>query len=337
MEQEVQNEETQSTSTVESTEGKRTRKKIDKSTFFEDAEVDDSIVENNFNPLSGDVKHREYAQNIGVNDPTATIDRVPEPKLFIPPPPPPKEPTNQDGAGAASGDKKDNNPYKEKLNPDMEHLPPKDQVEASTLMVDMVLGGYSFVWDIAGQKMAIEDEKLNEIAQQGVDFQQTVTTFDNDNLKVLDFFEQYNKDVQEIFKVKPEFIEKVRPPMIREFSRRGLGVTDLQFLIFEFAKDSGTKVMLGMNLKKSINGFTEQLIENAKAIKAQGVPYNAPIQPITNNIPPTPQQPTVTSSPIQNEPPKDDASLIEEFENRFNNVPETGENIKSSTEGMTKF
>ena len=124
--------------------------------------------------------------------------------------------------------------------------------------------------------------------------------------------------------------------MIREFSRRGLGVTDLQFLIFEFAKDSGTKVMLGINLKKSINGFTEQLIENAKAIKAQGVQHNAPIQPVTNNVQPTPQ-PTVTSSPIQNEPPKDDASLIEEFENRFNNVPETGENIKSSTEGMTKF
>lgn len=317
---------------------RRPKKNIGEQTFnsseLEDAdfeEMEGSFIPpensgNGFSPLDGDVKQRDYTKTKGINDNTPEYDRVPEPTILNIPPPP----TNDGGNDSYGSNSQSNQPEKkqpEKLNPDLEGKTPAEVKEGAKMMVNMVLQGYSLIWNQVGQAMRVSDDKIREWSVDGyIDFEMQVPVSQTETVTPKDFYEDYNKQVVEIFAVSDEFMNDVRPPMIREFSKRGWGASDMQYIIFAFVKDSGTKALAAKSLKDSINNLTDQLAEMTKQNRLQ---YQAQMQYQAQQQSPTPppvQQPTekLNKEPVYTQERDNDImtkldakEFIEELDKRF--------------------
>jgi hypothetical protein len=106
----------------------------------------------------------------------------------------------------------------------------------------------------------------------------------------MEFVQGYNEQVVQAVQPDPAFRKKVRPPMIRVFSKRGWGMTDEQFLLFAFGKDISVKAITLFSMKKGVNDILKRLVEeNAPNYSASNTP---PPPPRPQAPPPPPVYPT---------------------------------------------
>lgn len=250
----------------------------------EEVKSDSAINENvrpsetdaNWSPLSGDVVKRDYANNYGTNDNDDTpIESVEEPS-FQPPPPPPPPKTDSTGqqsnsmtgnsSTASNNGGGNNNSSASKpeqtppLNPDMADLSDKDKKLGSTMMVDAILNGYKQAWGIVHEKwVKISDEDImNWVMQDKISMDITIPIGQGEEVTIREFINTYNETSQTAFLVTDEFIDSVRDSMIREFSKRGWGITDMQNILQAFIRDSGAKAMALFSLKSTMNNILKQ-------------------------------------------------------------------------------
>jgi len=109
-------------------------------------------------------------------------------------------------------------------------------------------------------------------------------------LSVFDFVNNYNKQVGEALTVEEDFVEKVRPIMIRVAEKRGLGMTDEQNLMVLFGKDILEKGMQVVSFKKSLSNILDLTYQNFKQQREANQFTQAP-------PPPPPPQPAETPPP----------------------------------------
>lgn len=213
------------------------------------------------NPImDDDVSEKEYGKiHAEISDPTATID---EPDFDTP------------IIDLNDGDDEDSPSLKHIQNPQTADLSKKDKTLAAETLADTVLDVYELLHIPAQKFVSISESDVQEMAERGeigIDMEIPIVTDPNDpssiqNLPLLDYIRTSNQQSAEMLTVSEEFKNKVKPPMVREFAKRGWGMTDLQVIGYEFAKDAGIKIAMMASLKRQ----QTQILEMLKTIH-QGV------------------------------------------------------------------
>lgn len=220
------------------------------------------------NPLDEAVHEKPYSQpNInteGINM-NAPID---EPR-FTPPPFKKVEPEQ---------------PKREPVNPDMKNLPKKDTEMAATQAANMILTGYDWVHQLANKGLLVSEKKLDKLQAEGEINLNAVIDYDyGKKIRAGDFFKEYNEQQEGLLSVTQEFKEEVTPVLVRVLSKRGIGMTDEQTLLYMFVKDIAAKSIIFFQQKTQLNYMIESI---KQATMAQQAPPPPP--PKNNQQPPPP-------------------------------------------------
>lgn len=173
-------------------------------------------------------------------------------------------------------------------NPALNELDDRERRIASEQMVDAVLDTYDTLSTMSGNLARMDEQKVREMISSGkIDSNRRIPVDEHGNtVSVMEFVQGYNAQVGTAVENDPAFRKKVRPAMVRVFSKRGWGMTDEQFLLFAFGKDISIKAVTLYGMKKGVNDILKRLQEEAKG-KTSARPTPQPPQPTP---PPTYQQ-----------------------------------------------
>ena len=272
---------------------------IDKTDFsFYEPETFGSPSVEQFNPLADAPIHRDYASPkiqeglVGdIIEPTFH-----QPSITATPPPPP--PSGGNGAPTMGGTTA-NSPFSNP-NPAVNQLDNADKKLACEQMVDASLDLYETLWGLGGRFAQVGEQKLQELVNDGSLDPSRRIPIEDTSVSIFEFFQNYNQQVAEVSKVDKDFKKKVRPAMVRVFSKHGWGMTDEQFLGIAFAKDSIMRGISLFQMKKSINALINQLAEENKPISSEETPpppskpKQSPPRPTPPPPPPPPPTPILT-------------------------------------------
>lgn len=212
--------------------------------------ISDPVVERTYNqvkvdPTIGDIEEPDYSNAI----PTYADE---EPEKVIE-----KEPS----------------PFENVTNPAMEDLDAKDKKVASEQLVDTVLEAYQMGGKLFQKLFSLDESKVQENVINGkIDLGIKVPLSETVQMNALEYVQSHNQTIDEEMAYDPEFGEKVKPAMVRVFQKKGWGVTDEQYLIGAFAKDLGTKAMVGFSLKKQGNQIIKHFMSMSQQQQAQPQP-----------------------------------------------------------------
>ena len=252
---------------------------------IEDIEVEEKEIPNfsevvNYNPLADNVEEKEY-QKVSIQG-AGRLPDIEEP-VFSPPTLEDIRPEMFEGGG----DDEDEIFGKERLN----DLPKGDKKKAAKQMTEMVLEGYSSICSFAGGFANMNEGQLLQMQTEGkIDLRMAVPVSPQEAVGVVDFVQSYNTQIDEAMEVSDEFKESVKEPMTRVFEKKGLGMTDEQFLLVMFGKDIITKTATTLALKKQLARTLELVHEQYK--EAGSPPPPPPVQ-----TPPPPPPRAENSAP----------------------------------------
>ncbi len=226
------------------------------------------------------------------------------------------------------------------FNPAMENLDKKEQMYATEQMVDTVLDVYGKAHLLANRVTKIKEEKVAQAMENGeIDPSLQVPIDDMGNsLGLMEYVQEYNAQLSDAIKLEDDFVEKVRPPMIRVFQKKGLAMTDEQFLAVAFGTDILTKGAMIFQLVKQNNKLFTMWKEQSNF-----VPKSKPTPQATSSTPPPPPTNTPPSQPSPQPPPPPTFTEPEEFtaESMVGDMMGMNENTTFSntqqSEGMPQF
>ena len=277
----------------------------------------------NFNPFDEPVVQREYTKPKVSYDPNS-IQSIPEPSYLQPnldelqdddyEEEKPKVKPSKPKKGFGSDD-----PF---VNNDLQDYSKKDADDSAELMVDTFLDGYKAVHTFGQKYFSLSEEEIVKKAIKGeINPDMRIPISQTQTISVHEFIGEYNRQVTEVLVVEDEFVEKVRPVMIRVFASRGYGLTDEQFLMLAFGKDIMTKGVQLYAFKKSLTSalktMSEMYSESVNQQFNQSSPPPSPSNP-PNPEPPTPKEPTPEPPPPP--PMPTEPTVEEEMESE---VPQT--------------
>jgi len=200
-----------------------------------------------YNPFAESVIERDYSTP---KTASGVIDDIDEPSFV----PPSYEDIIQDRENEKENEYQQSNPF-DNPNPSMNDLSDKDKRIACESLVDTCLDAYEQL-HIYGQMFVKVDEEvlMQKQAENKLDLSVQIPISENgETMSMGEFVAQFNEQSTQAIKYDKEFGYKVRPAMIRVFTKRGWGMTDEQFLLYMFGKDIAVKVSLIYSLKKTIN------------------------------------------------------------------------------------
>tara|TARA_Y100000114_G_C11762224_1_gene330476 strand:- start:1905 stop:2915 length:1011 start_codon:yes stop_codon:yes gene_type:complete len=222
------------------------------------------------------------------------------------------------------------------FNPAIDNLDKKEQMYATEQMVDTVLDVYDKAHILANRTVKLKEEKIAEAMEQGEISPSLEVPIDErgNTLGLLQYVQEYNRTLDDAIKLEDEFIEKVRPPMIRVFQKRGLAMTDEQFLAVAFGTDILTKGAMVFQLVKQNN----KLMKMWKEQSSNTPPAPPSPTQTTSSAPPEPEpsivKPEPTSSPVYQEPEEFTAqSMVDEMVGGDTNF----QNSQSKNDNMPQF
>ena len=222
-------------------------------TFVEAQVMDD------FSPLDAPVKQRSYTQHKIYAD-SEVVPDLEEPSF--------QAPNFSDFDEASPEEEKE--PAKP-FNEAYSELDGKEKTMGAEMMAEMTLDIYEKGCGFLGKLPEISEQKLDKLIAEGeIDGDIQLPT-ESGNLGVKDFAVEYNSSIKEAFEVNDDFKDKVRPPLIRVFKKRGIGMTDEQLLAYYFVTDLGTKTAQAFMLRKTANNILDSLKENTLAIRESQV------------------------------------------------------------------
>jgi hypothetical protein len=152
------------------------------------------------------------------------------------------------------------------------------------MMAEMTLDIYEKGCGFLGKLPEISESKLDQLIADGEIDPNIELPTESGNIGVKDFAVEYNSSIKDAFEVSEDFKNNVRPPLIRVFKKRGIGMTDEQLLAYYFITDLGTKSAQAFMLRKTSKNILDSLKENTIAIRESQTPR-------PNNPTPTPTAP----------------------------------------------
>jgi len=145
------------------------------------------------------------------------------------------------------------------------------------------------------------------------------------SLSVQDFVTEFNEQTSEAISTSSEFKTEVRPAMVRVFEKRGIGMTDEQFLMYKFGSDMVMKGAVVVQLRSQINSMLDlmkDLSNQQGATAATPPPQPTP----TQEAAPTPE-PTPTPEPeaVEYSEPEEEVIGFQDEGPTFDGAPEFGD------------
>ena len=218
---------------------------------------------NDFSPLDAPVKRRSYT-NHNVNYEGQTFDDLEEPTYEQP--------------NIFLNEEEQAEPEKRVFNESYSELDGKEKTMGAEMMAEMTLDLYTKGCEYMGKIPQISESKLDKLILEGdIDANIEIPT-ESGIVGVKDFAKEFNSSISGAFEVDDEFRDKVRPPLIRVFKKRGVGMTDEQLLLYYFGTDLFTKGAQAFMLKKTANSVIDSLKENTLAIR-ESVSYSQTPRP----------------------------------------------------------
>ena len=247
---------------------------------------DAEIISDDFSPLDAPVKQRSYTQH-KMGD-AQEMGELEEPSF--------ERPSFADLDGSAE---EESSEPERPFNPSYSELDGKEKTMGAEMMADMTLDIYDKACFYMGKIPEISESKLDKLIAEGEIDPTIQLQTEAGAMPIKDFAVEFNDSIKDAFQVTDEFKEKVKPPLIRVFKKRGIGMTDEQLLAYYFVTDLGTKGAQAFMLRKTANGILDSLKENTMALRENQM---------RNQTPPTPQQPyqeRASSQPTYEEPTRE--------------------------------
>jgi cell division septation protein DedD len=245
-------------------------------------------ISNDYSPLDSRVKQRDYTSH--------KVDNAePLPELEEPVFEAPNFDAYEDVQESSAGD---SNEPERVFNETYSELSGKEKTLGAEMMAEMALDMYEKGCGLLGKLPEISESKLDRLIAEG-EINPSITLQTEDGaVPIKQFAEGYNESMKTAFGVSDEFKENIKPPLIRIFKKRGIGMTDEQLVGYYLLTDLGTKGVQAVMLRKTTNSILDQLKQNTLAIKEQSAPKTKTVEPTP---PPaftsTPTPPPVTPSP----------------------------------------
>ena len=177
-----------------------------------------------------------------------------------------------------------------------EDLPDKEKKIACENIVDTFLGAYGLLHEWGYKWVSVSEEQQTEHIMNGdIDPSLEYPLSSENNITFSEFCDSYNEQVKDILTVDDEFIEEVRPRLIRIAMTHDMGMTDVQFCIYKFSVDIAQKGGAIYSFKKQMNLVVDQVSKLTKEYQANNpMPPQSPPPP--HNTPPeqSTEQPPVT-------------------------------------------
>ena len=176
------------------------------------------------------------------SDPSASIPNQQQPNLSNP---------------SMSGMPED--PMSNLSNPQMNEMDDKSKRIAATQMVDLVLDVYANAHQWIKPLAKVKEKKIVELEAKGlIDPTDTLQVdYDGTQITARELVSSTNESIEDILTPDPTFNGKVREPMIREFSKRGWGLTDMQYILMMFGQDVATKGAMIMSVRKNMSSILD--------------------------------------------------------------------------------
>lgn len=235
--------------------------------------IEAEVVQDEFSPLDAPVKKRSYTNHHFATD-DAVVEDLAEPTF--------QQPNFSDfDPEEAKGTKEPERPFNESYS----ELDGKEKTMGAEMMAEMTLDLYEKGCGFLGKLPEINESKLDGLIAEGeIDPSIQIPT-ESGNLSVKDFAQEYNASIKDAFEVSDEFKEKVKPPLVRVFKKRGIGMTDEQLLGYYFITDLGAKTAQAIMLRKTANNILDSLKENTQAMREMSAPAPAPKPTTTKEEP----------------------------------------------------
>ena len=236
---------------------------MSKETYNEEPMVE-FVNDAEFSPLDAPVKSRPYTKpNIDESELLSDLE----------------EPTFQRPSFSDIEPEEETQEPDRQFNPQFSELDNKEKGLGAEMMADMTLDIYAKGCSWIGKIPTIKESKIDQMIVEGdIDSDMTLPTAQG-NLPIKEFAKEYNESIKEAFEVSDEFREKVRPPLVRVFKKRGIGMTDEQLLAYYFITDLGTKGAQAFMLKKQVNSIYDALKENTIELRETRMRTERPANP----------------------------------------------------------
>ena len=302
---------------------------------------DDDIQESNYSPFDEPVTKREYTiPNI---DPSELAGELHEP-IFSAPSYDENEDDQKDKEEAQQP-KAQKEPLQ--FNESFSQLPNKEKKMGAEKMADIVLDGYERLGKGMGALAKISEAKMDREYADGTINPNMAVPIDEmgNTCTVREYVEEFNNEVGDAFETSEKFKEDVRPPLVRVFQKRGVGMTDEQQLLYYFGTDIASKGITAVGLKKSSNAILEQLRQHTDMLRGQQMPptstQSAHYQAETPPPSPSPEQSQPVGQQEYHEPEENKGEMIEPIVMDANNniVVKEGEGFAPEQKyaGMPEF
>lgn len=250
----------------------------------------DAQFQADYNPLQENVKQRPYTRpNVEVVDATPIDEPIFTPPTF--------EELQSGFEAQNSGNAKiddrvvwgQGDDDMGSANPYVEQLDKKDQKAASSALADAVLDGYSQLNGFGNKLIQFDPNKIEDLMRKGEIDPNITLPINGQNIGILDYVNEYNSQTKDVISVSPEFIDKVRPVLIRVLMKRGIGMTDEQLLAYYFGVDILTKGATIYGLRKQNASLLEALKDMSSGAPRSTPPPSQPTQPTQEYREPDPQ------------------------------------------------
>jgi hypothetical protein len=249
------------------------------------------VINDDFSPLDAPVKQRSYTQH-KMGD-AQEMDELEEPSF--------ERPSFADLDGTAEEEASE---PERPFNPSYNELDGKEKTMGAEMMAEMTLDIYEKGCFYLGKIPEISEGKIDKLIAEGEIDPSIQLQTEAGAMPIKEFAVEFNDSIKEAFLVSDEFKEKVKPPLIRVFKKRGIGMTDEQLLAYYFVTDLGAKGAQAFMLRKTTNSIIDSLRENTIAMRENQMNSERP-QPQAQ-----PQQQYQERPPVY-EPSTDDVSYTE--------------------------
>ena len=263
-----------------------------------------------YNPLGESVKERSYTKP---NIDGANLGAEIEEPTFVPP-------SFEDLEEPTGFESQEEQPF---ANPALNDLDDKDKRYATEQMVDVVLDGYEKITGLANNLVQIKEKKVQEMIAKGEIDPRTRIPIDTsgNSVSISEFVQDYNEQTAEAIQTSPDFKKKVRPAMVRVFEKRGIGMTDEQFLMYMFGTDIVQKGAVVVSLRNNVSGIMNMMKELSQQRMATQAPPPPPAAPRQETPPPAPSTP----EPAEYYEPEEEVVGFEDNGPTFEGAPEFGD------------
>jgi hypothetical protein len=214
-------------------------------------------------------------------------------------------------------------PTYDQMNEQMKNMPPEAQEEAAGYAADMVLGLYGEGKRMLGNEMLLfKSKRLNKMHSEGVIDLDMPIPYASDVKDTPTFIParhaiySYNEIARDAFGLRPKFVENVRPILVNEFKKRGVGITPMMYLGLQVAGDLRKDFVKFQQLSNANTAIMEAMKEATRYYREHGRMQS---QGATIVTPPPPSAPVNETQPAP--PTPSPASTAETVPTDIQDIP----------------